>query len=55
MTTTNIINTATEELARRLLEWDGLGWVNENGSLMAAAIIELAARPSVFTRPVLVR
>jgi alkylmercury lyase len=42
MTTTNTINTTTEELAQRLLEWDGLGWVNENGSLMAAAIIELA-------------
>lgn len=42
MTTTNTINTTTGDLARRLLEWDGLGWVNDNGSLMAAAIIELA-------------
>jgi alkylmercury lyase len=43
MTTTNTTNTTTADLARRLREWDGLGWVSENGRLMAAAIIELAA------------
>jgi alkylmercury lyase len=37
MTTTN------SDLTTRLLAWhDGLPWVNENASLMAAAIIELA-------------
>jgi alkylmercury lyase len=42
MTTNNTTNTTNDELTRRLSEWDGLGWVNENGSLMAAAIVELA-------------
>jgi alkylmercury lyase len=41
MTTTHI-TTTNGELARRLQEWDELGWVKDNGSLMAAAIIELA-------------
>jgi alkylmercury lyase len=34
--------TDTNELTRQLLAWhDELGWVNENASLMAAAIVEL--------------
>jgi alkylmercury lyase len=40
MTTTNTTN---DELTRQLLAWnDGLGWVNDNGRVMGAAIIELA-------------
>jgi alkylmercury lyase len=53
MTTTNTTN---NELTRRLLAWnDGVGWVNENGCLMGAAIIELAAGEPVELARIAVR